>query len=198
MALIALVWTGASTCTALELPRRPLLLGPAAATALLWLCACSSALEIPRRPLLLGPAAATAASKVHANELPSPLVRILTNPSFVDSRDYRYVTTPSGLRIVVAGDPEARDATLALTVGAGQLREPFEGLSHLTEHLTMAASNLEQKAIDYDGVANAYTAFDRTVYVANCAPRYVGALLRSVSSAVSPTAAEKFDASTTR
>ena len=83
---------------------------------------------------------------------------------------------------MVAGDPDARDATLALTVGAGQLREPFEGLSHLTEHLTMAASNLEQKAIDYDGVANAYTAFDRTVYVANCAPRYVGALLRSVSS----------------
>jgi len=148
MALIALLWTCASTCTALELPRRPLLLGPAALTALLWLCACSSALELPRRPLLLGPAAATAASKVNANELPSPLVRILTNPSFVDSRDYRYVTTPSGLRIVVAGDPDARDATLALTVGAGQLREPFEGLSHLTEHLTMAASNLEQKAID--------------------------------------------------
>ena len=162
------------------------------------LLSASSALELPRRPLLLGPAAATAASKVNANELPSPLVRILTNPSFVDSRDYRYVTTPSGLRIVVAGDPDARDATLALTVGAGQLREPFEGLSHLTEHLTMAASNLEQKAADYDGVANAYTAFDRTVYVANCAPRYIGALLRSVSSAVSPTAAEKFDASTTR
>ena len=39
----------------------------------LLLCA-SSALEIPRRPLLLGPAAATAASKVNANELPSPLV----------------------------------------------------------------------------------------------------------------------------
>ena len=89
---------------------------PAARLITLLLCA-SSALEIPRRPLLLGPAAATAASKVNANELPSPLVRILTNPSFVDSRDYRYVTTPSGLRIVVAGDPDARDATLALTVG---------------------------------------------------------------------------------
>ena len=79
--------------SALELPRRRRRM---ALIALLWLCA-SSALEIPRRPLLLGPAAAATAQKVNANELPSPLVRILTNPSFVDRRDYRYVTTPSGL-----------------------------------------------------------------------------------------------------
>lgn len=165
---------------------------------LLLLLCTSSALEVPRRPLLLGPAAAfTAANVANAQELPSPLVRILTNPSFVDNRDYRYVTTPSGLRVVVASCEDAKDATLALTVGAGQLREPFEGLSHLTEHLTMNAGKLEQAAMDYDGVANAYTAFDRTVYVANCAPRYISSLLRSVSSAVSPSAADKFDASTT-
>ena len=125
--------------SALELPRRRRRM---ALIALLWTCASTcTALELPRRPLLLGPAAAATAQKVNANELPSPLVRILTNPSFVDRRDYRYVTTPSGLRIVVAGDPDARDATLALTVGAGQLREPFEGLSHLTAvsytHLTL-------------------------------------------------------------
>ena len=92
--------------SALELPRRRRRM---ALIALLWTCACSSALELPRRPLLLGPAAAATAQKVNANELPSPCANP-DEPSFVDRRDYRYVTTPSGLRIVVAGDPDKRPA----------------------------------------------------------------------------------------
>ncbi|KAH8069099.1 M16 peptidase-like protein [Aureococcus anophagefferens] len=101
-----------------------------------------------------------------------------------DLRAYRLLRFASGLRVLLASDASARDATVAATVGAGQLREPVEGLSHLTEHLVMRAGDLEAVAASFDGNANAYTAFDCTTYVASCFPSRVGRLLAAYGDAV--------------
>ncbi|KAH8050932.1 M16 peptidase-like protein [Aureococcus anophagefferens] len=169
---------------------------------LLLLCAAACALKpIQRRRLLatsaLLPASQAAALAPKPSPPPPPsYVREDVAGSPGDLRAYRLLRFASGLRVLLASDASARDATVAATVGAGQLREPVEGLSHLTEHLVMRAGDLEAVAASFDGNANAYTAFDCTTYVASCFPSRVGRLLAAYGDALSPRTADRFDGAT--
>ena len=168
------------------------------------LCAAACALKpIQRRRLLattaLLPASQAAALAPKPSPPPPPsYVREDVAGSPGDLRAYRLLRFASGLRVLLASDASARDATVAATVGAGQLREPVEGLSHLTEHLVMRAGDLEAVAASFDGNANAYTAFDCTTYVASCFPSRVGRLLAAYGDALSPRTADRFDGATAR
>ncbi|KAH8053430.1 M16 peptidase-like protein [Aureococcus anophagefferens] len=141
---------------------------------LLLLCAAACALKpIQRRRLLatsaLLPASQAAALAPKPSPPPPPsYVREDVAGSPGDLRAYRLLRFASGLRVLLASDASARDATVAATA--------------------VAAS--------FDGNANAYTAFDCTTYVASCFPSRVGRLLAAYGDALSPRTADRFDGAT--
>ncbi|KAH8066955.1 M16 peptidase-like protein [Aureococcus anophagefferens] len=133
---------------------------------LLLLCAAACALKPIQRRRLATSALLPASQAAALAPKPSPP----PPPSYVrdaaaarDPRAYRLLRFASGLRVLLASDASARDATVAATA--------------------VAAS--------FDGNANAYTAFDCTTYVASCFPSRVGRLLAAYGDAVA--AADRFD-----
>lgn len=80
--------------------------------------------------------------------LPSPLLREKqeSEPRFAWSRvegpgQYAVAMLPNGARCVVSSDDSLPRCELAVSVACGSLDDPeeWEGLAHLTEHLTLAA-----------------------------------------------------------
>ena len=87
-------------------------------------------------------------------------------------------TLPNGLRYAVRANPEPRArAALRLVVAAGSLHETEAqlGLAHFLEHLAFNGSEnyppgtliefFQRMGMNFGGDTNAYTSFDRTVYM---------------------------------
>lgn len=85
---------------------------------------------------------------------------------------------PNGLRYVLRANPEPRDrVSLRLVVAAGSLHETDDqrGLAHYLEHLAFNGSThyppgtliefFQRMGMNFGGHTNAYTSFDRTVYM---------------------------------
>ena len=114
-------------------------------------------------------------------------------------RRYRAVEIDSGLRCVLGVDSDAEaTVNVAATVGAGQLRDSpgYDGLSHLTEHLTMARLEGTVFALDTQAFANAFTGFDRTTYFASCDAKHWRSLVRAFARAFP--VRQDFDVATAR
>ncbi|KAH8060272.1 M16 peptidase-like protein [Aureococcus anophagefferens] len=141
---------------------------------LLLLCAAACALKPIQRRRLLATSALLPASQAAAlapkPSPPPPPSYVREDAAARDLRAYRLLRFASGLRVLLASDASARDATVAATA--------------------VAAS--------FDGNANAYTAFDCTTYVASCFPSRVGRLLAAYGDALSPRTADRFDGATAR
>ncbi len=85
---------------------------------------------------------------------------------------------PNGLRYALRANPEPRDrVSLRLVVAAGSLHETDEqrGLAHYLEHMAFNGSThyppgtliefFQRMGMNFGGHTNAYTGFDRTVYM---------------------------------
>ena len=103
------------------------------------------------------------------------------------SRMYRGMELlETGLRCVLCVEKDSKAPfQVAATVGAGQLRDlgARDGLSHLTEHLTMASLEGTVLALDGTGYSNAFTGFDRTTFYASCDAARWRSAIRAFASA---------------
>lgn len=90
-----------------------------------------------------------------------------------DDRDYRAITLPNNLQVVLVSDPTIEVAAVSMAVAVGSYQDPEEqpGLAHYLEHMLFLGTekypepNSFQKFVDENaGVWNAYTAVDHTNY----------------------------------
>src|SRR6266576_1000729 len=104
--------------------------------------------------------------------------------------EYRKVTLPNGLRILVSEMPETRSVSLAVYVGVGSRIEPKDdaGTSHFLEHMVFKGSAKRPTAADISqvieskgGVVNASTDKEVTVFWSRLPARHYLVALDSSS-----------------
>lgn len=112
-------------------------------------------------------------------QLTSPQVRddIIKSPN--DSRDYRHLVLPNGLKVLLVSDPKADKSAASLSVYRGSFDDPEDraGLAHFLEHMLFIGT---EKYPDPDGYfsfveanggsSNAYTASEVTNYFFDVQP----------------------------
>eukprot|EP00966_Prymnesium_polylepis_P196914 4563191-Prymnesium_polylepis.1 len=69
-----------------------------------------------------------------------------------DPRSYRGMILPSGLRVLLASDPSAEKAAVAMDVRVGTLSDPrsLPGLAHFCEHMLFLGSEQFPEAGEFD------------------------------------------------
>ncbi|WP_111640344.1 insulinase family protein [Marinimicrobium alkaliphilum] len=99
-----------------------------------------------------------------------------------DEREYRYLTLPNGLQLLLVSDPEADKAAAAVDVrvGSHQNEPGREGLAHFLEHMLFLGTKKYPDAGEYQrfinqhgGSHNAYTAAENTNYFFRIDPDYL-------------------------
>ena len=90
-----------------------------------------------------------------------------------DSREYRTVTLPNRLTVLLASDPVTEKSSAALDVGVGHFSDPEEvaGLAHFCEHMLFLGTEKFPDEAEYNqylnqhgGMSNAYTSMENTNY----------------------------------
>jgi insulysin len=103
----------------------------------------------------------------------SPIATFDVIKSDQDVREYRYLTLPNKLRVLLISDPSAEKAAAALNVNVGHNQNPQErpGLAHFLEHMLFLGTEKYPLAGEYQafisqhgGRLNAYTAAENTNY----------------------------------
>lgn len=116
-------------------------------------------------------AASTASSKVasSASNGGDTIVKRL-----LDEREYRTLTLPNGLRVLLVSDAAATRAAAAVDVHVGSFSDPpqLPGLAHFCEHMSFLGTTKYPGEEDFSsflsqhgGSSNAYTDNEDTVYV---------------------------------
>ena len=108
--------------------------------------------------------------------------------SLTDKNDYRLITLPNHLKVLLVNDPQAErfSASLAVNVGSFQDPDKQQGLAHFLEHMLFLGTEKYPEPGDYQsyvnhhgGSNNAYTSTDTTNYYFDIKPSaYEGALDR--------------------
>lgn len=97
---------------------------------------------------------------------------IVVSPN--DQRQYKTLTLPNQLEVILVSDPTTEKSAVSLSVGAGMLQDPMtqQGLAHYLEHmLFMGTENYPDPAeyaaffSQHNGAYNAYTWLDITNYM---------------------------------
>ncbi|MFK7823004.1 MAG: insulinase family protein [Oligoflexales bacterium] len=90
-----------------------------------------------------------------------------------DKRQYKSLTLPNNLEILLVSDPSLNKSAASLDVGVGSLEDPKEhlGLAHFLEHMLFLGTekypDIEEYSRylhSYQGSSNAYTAAENTNY----------------------------------
>ena len=101
------------------------------------------------------------------------LVTVSPRKSPNDTREYRYLTLPNQLKVLLVSDPETDKSAAALSVYRGSFHEPNArpGLAHFLEHMLFIGTetypevdSFQQYITANGGSSNAYTALDHTNY----------------------------------
>jgi len=110
------------------------------------------------------------------NRAPGKLVVLPPNSidkSPSDDKNYRGLTLPNGLRVLLASDPKADTAAAALNVRVGHFSDPDDipGLAHFCEHMLFLGTKkfpqegaLENYLTSNAGQSNAFTGDEETCY----------------------------------
>lgn len=105
--------------------------------------------------------------------------RVLVRKSPNDSRQYRYLTLPNKMRVLLVSDPETDKAAASMAVYRGSFHEPENrpGLAHFLEHMLFIQTQaypepgaFQKYVAANGGSTNAYTALDHTNYFFNVKP----------------------------
>ena len=112
----------------------------------------------------------------------------LSHKSLTDKNDYRLLTLPNNLKVILVSDPQAERFAASLSVKVGNFQDPVnqQGLAHLLEHMLFLgtkkypeAGNYQSFINNHGGSHNAYTSTDTTNFYFDIAPNaYEGALDR--------------------
>jgi len=90
-----------------------------------------------------------------------------------DHRDYRYITLPNQLKVLLVSDQKTERAAASLDVNVGSRQDPqdYQGLAHFLEHMLFLGTEKYPEAGEYQafisshgGSHNAYTSFEHTNY----------------------------------
>lgn len=90
-----------------------------------------------------------------------------------DRRDYRYLTLPNQLRVLLVSDVKTDKAAASLDIHVGSAQDPqdYQGLAHFLEHMLFLGTEQFPEAGGYQafinahgGSHNAYTSFEHTNY----------------------------------
>jgi secreted Zn-dependent insulinase-like peptidase len=101
------------------------------------------------------------------------LVTVSPRKSPNDTREYRHLTLPNQLKVLLVSDPETDKSAAALAVYRGSFHEPDSrpGLAHFLEHMLFIGTetypevdSFQQYITANGGSSNAYTALDHTNY----------------------------------
>lgn len=97
---------------------------------------------------------------------------IIVSPN--DQRQYKTLTLPNKIEVVLVSDPATEKSAVALSVGAGMLQDPMtqQGLAHYLEHMLFMGTERYPDPAEYagfmsqhNGAYNAYTWLDITNYM---------------------------------
>ncbi|OYW90100.1 MAG: hypothetical protein B7Z18_11995, partial [Alishewanella sp. 32-51-5] len=97
---------------------------------------------------------------------------ILVSPN--DQRQYKTLTLPNKIEVILVSDPTTENSAVSLSVGAGMLQDPMtqQGLAHYLEHMLFMGTERYPDPAEYsnfvsqhNGAANAYTWLDITNYM---------------------------------
>ena len=97
----------------------------------------------------------------------------ILNPS-LKNRKCAKIRLHNGLQALLISDEKADQSAAALSVGVGSWNDPveFPGMAHFTEHMLFMGSKTYPNEnefwriiFDHSGKTNAFTSFDRTVYM---------------------------------
>ena len=143
----------------------------------------ASAAEAPSPGATAAPGAAVAPGRVYDlsldkiyNRAPGKLVVLppdAVQKSPADSKTYRAMTLPNGLRVLLTSDPAADAAAAALNVHVGHFSDPeaIPGLAHFCEHMLFLGTakypregELETYLSRNAGRSNAFTGNEETCY----------------------------------
>ena len=111
---------------------------------------------------------------------PSSSPTIVVSPN--DSREYRYLTLPNQMTVVLVSDPAVDKAAASLDVEVGSAQDPAsrEGLAHFLEHMLFLGTEKYPQPDSYQafisahgGQHNAYTSFNNTNYFFDIDPAYL-------------------------
>jgi secreted Zn-dependent insulinase-like peptidase len=112
----------------------------------------------------------------------------IPNKSLTDQNDYRLITLPNHLKVLLVNDPQAERFSASLAVNVGSFQDPRDqqGLAHFLEHMLFLGTEKYPEPGDYQsyvnthgGSNNAYTSSDTTNYFFDIKPSaYEGALDR--------------------
>lgn len=90
-----------------------------------------------------------------------------------DRREYRYITLPNQMRVLLVSDAETDKAAASLDIHIGSAQDPqdYQGLAHFLEHMLFLGTERFPTAGEYQafinahgGSHNAYTSFEHTNY----------------------------------
>ncbi|WP_194867155.1 insulinase family protein [Pseudoalteromonas sp. PPB1] len=91
-----------------------------------------------------------------------------------DNRQYKTLTLPNGIEVILVSDPEVEKSAAALSVGVGLLHDPMsqQGMAHYLEHMLFLGTDRFPDTQGYKdfmsrngGSHNAYTWLDITNYM---------------------------------
>ena len=90
-----------------------------------------------------------------------------------DKKQYRYITLPNGLRILLVHDENAQKSAAALAVKVGHFDDPYhrEGLAHYLEHMLFLGTQkypsigeFQSFISQHGGKNNAWTGTEHTCF----------------------------------
>jgi insulysin len=119
--------------------------------------------EPPKHRFSMAAAAAAAVTAMPTTPIRSP----------ADEREYRCITLPNQMRVMLISDGKADKAAAALSVRVGHMSDPWElpGLAHFCEHMCFLGSEKHPDESEYKryvkkcgGSTNASTSAERTSY----------------------------------
>ncbi|MGI9325471.1 MAG: insulinase family protein, partial [Pseudomonadales bacterium] len=131
---------------------------------------------------------------------PSAALNIAKSPN--DDREYRYLTLPNRMQVLLVSDPTTDKAAASLVVQRGSFHEPEDrpGIAHFLEHMLFIGTekypevDAYQKFIGtHGGSSNAYTALDHTNYFFDVNPaQFPDAMDRFAQFFIGPLFAEAY------
>ncbi len=97
--------------------------------------------------------------------------------SDLKTRKIGKIALDNGMQILLISDPKADLSSTVVSVGAGSWNDPLEypGMAHFCEHMLFMGTekypdtnDFFTKISNFDGMSNAFTAPDKTVYMFSC------------------------------
>jgi len=101
---------------------------------------------------------------------------VFKNPDLKERRIAK-IRLQNGLQVLLISDPLADQSSASVAVGSGSWSDPEEypGMAHFCEHMLFLgtkkypdANDFFNSLSDFNGISNAFTAPDRTVYMFSC------------------------------